>query len=124
MAAPVEDAPRTGPRGRGAATGRRLAMAKARCAAECLELRQLPNVGPAMVGDFHLLGIRHPQQLIGADALALYQALCNATSQRHDPCVLDTFMAVVDFMGGAEPRPWFAYTAERKKRHPTLNWPS
>jgi hypothetical protein len=28
--------------------------------------------------------------------------------------VLDTFLAAVDFMRGAEPRPWWAYTAQRK----------
>ena len=46
----------------------------------------------------------------------LYQALCRATGQRQDPCVLDTFMAATDFMRGAPARPWWAYTAERKQR--------
>ena len=44
----------------------------------------------------------------------LYQKLNAATGARNDPCVLDTFMAAVDFMNGAAPAPWWAYTAQRK----------
>ena len=46
--------------------------------------------------------------------LALYRRLCEATGQRQDPCVLDTFMAATDFMRGAPAAPWWKYTAERK----------
>ena len=88
--------------------------AKARNAAECEHLEQLPNVGPAIAADLRLLGITRPAELVGRDALALYRALCRATGERQDPCVLDTLLAVTDFMGGAEPRPWWAYTARRK----------
>ncbi|MCK7491764.1 MAG: helix-hairpin-helix domain-containing protein [Comamonadaceae bacterium] len=31
--------------------------------------------------------------------------------------MLDTFIAAVDFMRGADPRPWWSYTAERKLRY-------
>jgi hypothetical protein len=58
--------------------------------------------------------VQRPSDLTGADALALYGRLCALTGKRHDPCVLDTFMAATDFMGGADPRPWWAYTAQRK----------
>jgi hypothetical protein len=34
--------------------------------------------------------------------------------------VLDTFMAATAFMGGAEARPWWDYTAERKARYGVL----
>jgi len=44
----------------------------------------------------------------------LYQSLCAKTGKRQDPCVLDTFMAATDFMRGAQPKPWWTYTAERK----------
>jgi hypothetical protein len=44
----------------------------------------------------------------------LYQALCAKTGERHDPCVLDTFMAATDFMRGAAALPWWHYTAQRK----------
>ncbi len=87
---------------------------KAASAAECLRLEQLPNVGPALAADLRLIGIAEPSDLRGKDAFVLYQALCQKTGQRHDPCVLDTFMAVADFMRGAPAAPWWNYTAERK----------
>jgi len=93
---------------------------KAASAEECQALEQLPNVGPAMARDLRLLGINRPADLRGRDAFALYRALERATGQRQDPCVLDTFMAIVDFMQGAEPKPWWAYTAARKRLHSAL----
>ncbi len=90
---------------------------KAATAAECHTLLQLPNVGPAMARDLQLIGIPTPQALVGQDGFALYRQLCRATGVRHDPCVLDTMLAVVDFMNGAPPRPWWAYTAQRKRDH-------
>ena len=87
---------------------------KAASAAVCETLEQLPNIGPALAADLRLIGIRHPQELRGMDALTLYRQLCTATGQRQDPCVLDTFMAATDFMRGAPPAPWWHYTAQRK----------
>jgi hypothetical protein len=87
---------------------------KARTAAECELLEQLPNIGPSIAEDLRLLGVLQPQELAHLDALALYRQLCAATGKRQDPCVLDTFMAACDFMRGAAPRPWWDYTAERK----------
>lgn len=87
---------------------------KARTPQECEALEQLPNIGPSLAADLRLLGIVHPRELAGRDAFVLYQALCAKTGQRQDPCVLDTFMAVTDFMRGAEPAPWWKYTAQRK----------
>lgn len=98
----------------------RLKQPKAARAADCQRLEQLPNIGPSLAADLRLLGIAHPHELAARDPFALYQALCRATGKRQDPCVLDTFMAVVDFMRGAEPRPWWAYTAARKAEFGTL----
>ena len=78
-------------------------------------LEDLPNVGPAIAADFRRLGIRTPAALKGRDPYALYAALNRVTGQRHDPCVLDTFIAVVRFVDGAPARPWWHYTAERKE---------
>lgn len=80
----------------------------------------LPNIGPAMARDFAQLGLKTPQDLRGADALRLYRQLCMLTGQRQDPCVLDTFLAAVDFANGASAQPWWRYTAERKRLHPDL----
>ena len=87
---------------------------KAASAAECHALEQLPNIGPALAADLRLIGIAHPAELRGKDAFVLYQKLCAATGQRHDPCVLDTFMAATDFMHGAPAAPWWHYTPQRK----------
>ena len=88
---------------------------KAASADDCLRLEQLPNIGPALAADLRLLGIHHPGELRGRDAFTLYRALCTATGKRQDPCVLDTFMAALDFMRGAAPTPWWHYTAQRKR---------
>ena len=47
---------------------------------------------------------------------AMYDNLCRSTGQRHDPCLLDTFVAAVDYANGAPPRPWWEYSRERKAR--------
>ena len=93
---------------------------KARSAADCDRLEQMPNIGPAIAADLRRLGIDHPRDLAGADALALYRRLGELCGRRPDPCVLDTFLAAVDFMRGAPPRPWWTYTAGRKARHADL----
>lgn len=77
----------------------------------------LPNIGPAMARDFACLGYEGPQQLAAADPLQLYRALAETTGQDHDPCVLDVFMSVTDFLAGHPPRPWWHYTDERKRRY-------
>jgi hypothetical protein len=93
---------------------------KAASVAECLRLEQLPNIGPAIAADLRLIGIERPADLRGKDAFILYRQLCEKTGQRHDPCVLDTFMAATDFMRGAPAAPWWKYTAERKATFGTV----
>ena len=90
---------------------------KARTADECERLEQLPNIGPAIAADLRLLGVQHPSELAQRDALQLYQQLCRSTGKRHDPCVLDTFIAATDFMRGAAAKPWWNYTAQRKQQY-------
>jgi hypothetical protein len=89
--------------------------AKAPAAHACLALEQIPNIGPSLAADLRAIGIERPGQLAGQDAYQLYRALCEHSGQRQDPCVLDTFLAAVDFMRGAEAAPWWHYTAERKR---------
>jgi hypothetical protein len=45
----------------------------------------------------------------------MYDGLCRITCQRHDPCLLDAFIAAVRFMEGSPKKPWWKYTAERKR---------
>ena len=59
--------------------------------------------------------VLHTTELRGRDPYAMYDDLCRITGQRHDPCLLDTFIAAVRFMEGGPKKPWWAYTAERKR---------
>lgn len=78
-------------------------------------LQDIPNVGHAVAGDLRQLGITSPAELPGRDPYDLYDELCRITGHRHDPCLLDTFIAAVRYMEGATKRPWWNYTAERKR---------
>lgn len=77
-------------------------------------LTDLPNVGPATAADLRLLGIERPQQLVERDAFEMHARLCRLTGVRHDPCVIDVFLSITDFMQGGEAKPWWRYTAQRK----------
>lgn len=83
-------------------------------------LTDLPNVGKAVAGDLQRLGISQPEDLRGQDAFALYQALCAQQGQRVDPCMLDVLLSLTDFVHGGEARPWWAYTAQRKRDYPEI----
>lgn len=78
-------------------------------------LTDLPNIGKASAADLELLGIRHPEQLIGRDPFAMHAQLCAQTGVRHDPCVIDVFMSITRFMDGEKAQDWWAFTEERKR---------
>jgi hypothetical protein len=78
-------------------------------------LEQVPNIGPAVAADLRLIGVARPEDLVGRDPYALYDELCRVTKQRHDPCLLDTFIAAVRFMDGEPAKPWWKFTAQRKQ---------
>ena len=88
--------------------------------ARVTRLTDLPNVGPAMARDLVRIGIDAPGELVGKDPLQLYRALCRKTGTRQDPCVLDVFMSLTRFMAGGPAQPWWACTAERKRRYGAL----
>jgi pathogenicity locus Cdd1 protein len=77
------------------------------------ELRALPNVGPAVAGMLMRAGIQRPEDMRGKTAEQLYRRLCRVDGRRHDPCLLDTLVAVVDYLDGAPPRPWWYYSRLR-----------
>ena len=93
---------------------------KANSFREVKRFQDIPNIGPAMVKSLGLLGLCIPTDLIDKDPLVLYQKLGELTGCRQDPCVLDTFIAAIDFMNGAPARPWFFYTKNRKKDYPDI----
>lgn len=80
------------------------------------DLQRLPNIGPAMAHDLMRLGITSADELATRDPDELYAALGALDGTRHDPCVLDTFMAAIDAARGLPARPWWEYTPLRKAR--------
>ena len=80
------------------------------------ELRTLPNIGPQIARKLIRLGIERPDDLRGQDGERLFERLCELDGRRHDPCLLDTFVAAVDYANGAPARPWWEYSRERKAR--------
>lgn len=93
---------------------------KARSFKEVKKFQDIPNVGPAMARDFGLLGLNKPTDLINKNPLMLYKKMCKLSGVRQDPCVLDTYIAVVDFMNGSTAKPWYFYTKNRKKEYPYI----
>jgi hypothetical protein len=79
-------------------------------------LEQLPNVGPKIAAKLRRVDIRVPSDLIGRDPYMLFDELEARTGARHDPCLLDVFIAATRFMSGEPEKPWWAYTTERKAR--------
>jgi predicted GIY-YIG superfamily endonuclease len=78
-------------------------------------LENIPNIGPSIAANLRKLAITTPSDLPGRDPYAMYDDLCRITGWRHDPCLLDAFIAAVRFMEGAPKKPWWKYTAERKR---------
>lgn len=79
------------------------------------EFQTVPNIGPAMAEDLVRLKIMSIEDLGKQDPLTLYNKMGKLDGAPHDPCVLDTFMAAVDFAKTGVPRPWWEYTPLRKK---------
>ncbi|HEY8749780.1 MAG TPA: helix-hairpin-helix domain-containing protein [Tepidisphaeraceae bacterium] len=79
-------------------------------------LEDLPNIGPAIARDLRRLKIMLPAHLKNRDPYRMYKDICRITDQHHDPCVLDTFIAVTRFMAGDPVKPWWHYTTERKRK--------
>jgi Pathogenicity locus len=82
---------------------------------ELARLEDIPNIGPSIAADLRQLGVADPSDLPGRDPYKMYDDLCRIPGQHHDPCLLDTFIAAVRFMEGGPKKPWWKYTAERKR---------
>jgi hypothetical protein len=79
-------------------------------------LTAIPNVGPAIARKLRALDVTSAHDLSGRDPDELFERLCALDGRRHDPCLLDTFVAAVDYANGAPARPWWEYSRERKAR--------
>jgi len=84
------------------------------------QLADLISIGPAMLRDFDLLGIRSVYQLAKQDPQKMYARLERLTGQYQDPCVLDTFQAAVAQARNprlpAEQCQWWYWSRKRKAR--------
>ena len=78
------------------------------------DFRRLPNVGPAFAKDLFQLGFRDSSELKGQEPEHLYNKLRQMTGVKQDPCVLDTFRAVVHFVETGEAKKWWEFTPLRK----------
>jgi pathogenicity locus Cdd1 protein len=59
----------------------------------------------------------HSNNITGKSISHLYNELCRATGKKHDPCLIDVFLSVVDFMNGGDAKPWWKHTANRKNHY-------
>jgi DNA transformation protein len=89
--------------------------AKAKMAGEARRLEDIPNIGPSIAADLRGLGLRTPDDVRRMDPWATYERLRTPMGHRHDPCVLDVFLAAKDFMNGGHAQPWWNFTAQRKR---------
>jgi len=82
------------------------------------QLGDLISIGPAMLQDFELLGIRSVAQLARQNPQRMYARLNRLSGQQQDPCVLDTFRAAVAQARNprlpAEQCQWWWWSKERK----------
>ncbi|MDR2852098.1 MAG: helix-hairpin-helix domain-containing protein [Burkholderiaceae bacterium] len=88
---------------------------QARTAAQAARLEDIPNIGPSIAADLRGVGIATPDDVRRMDPRAVYDGLRTPEGQRHDPCVLDVFLAAHDFMRGGAAQPWWNFTARRKR---------
>ncbi len=89
-------------------------MAKAEHVSEARRLIDIPNIGVSLAADLESAGVQTPADVKRMNVLKTYEALAGPMGKRHDPCVLDTFMAAKKFMNGGPKQPWWNFTAERK----------
>jgi Pathogenicity locus len=88
--------------------------------AKTRKLGDLISIGPAMLKDFEMLGIRSVKELARKDPQRMYERMKRLTGQRQDPCVLDTFCAAVAQAKNprlaAEKCQWWWWSKKRKQR--------
>ena len=84
------------------------------------KLKDLISIGPAMLRDFKLLGVRSVAQLAKQDPRKLYDQLGRIAQQQQDICVLDTFCAAVAQAKNtrlpAQQCQWWWWSRKRKQR--------
>jgi len=80
------------------------------------DLRSLMNVGPAVETYLLDLGIHSIDELAKQEADDLYRRLQRRLGKACDPCLYDTFSAIIHEARTGQKRPWFTFTPARKRR--------
>jgi nucleotidyltransferase/DNA polymerase involved in DNA repair len=90
------------------------------------ELVDLISVGPTMLRDFEMLGVRTVAQLARQNPRRLYERLCRKTGQRVDICSRDVFEAAVAQARNprlpAEQCQWWYWSRKRKQNKAAFRW--
>ncbi len=85
------------------------------------QLGDLISIGPAMLRDFELLGIRSVAQLGRQNPRRMYEKLRRVARQHQDICVLDVFCAAVAQAKNprlpAEQCQWSYWSSKRKQKN-------
>jgi hypothetical protein len=88
-------------------------------ATDTRSLGDLISIGPAMLRDFEILGVRSVTQLARQNPERLYQKLCRVAPQHQDICCLDVFRAAVaqarDPQLPVEQCQWWYWSRQRKE---------
>jgi hypothetical protein len=82
-------------------------------AATLKRLQEIPNVGPAVARRLAELGFDSTESLRGQDPEDLFARTEATRGIAEDPCLLDTYRAVVAFADTGDDRPWHAFSRER-----------
>jgi len=90
-------------------------------ATKARQLGDLLSIGPAMLRDLELLGIRSVAQLARRNPRRLYEKLGRLAGQHQDICVLDVFCAAVAQARNsrlpAEQCQWWFWSSKRKREN-------
>jgi hypothetical protein len=88
------------------------------------QLSALISIGPAMLRDFELLGVRSMPQLARRNPEKMYEKLCQITGQVQDICCLDALHAAVAQAKNPnlplKQRQWWYWSRKRKLRNARL----
>jgi hypothetical protein len=76
-------------------------------------LQEIPNVGPAIARRLAELGFDSAASLRGQDPEELLARTEAIRGTPEDPCLLDTYRAVIAFAETGDARPWHAFSRER-----------
>jgi hypothetical protein len=84
-------------------------------------LQDLISVGPAMIRDFEILGIRSVEQLAKQNPKRMYKKLCRLTGESPDICCQDVFSAAIAQANNPllppEQCQWWYWSRQRKAKN-------